>query len=95
MPGLEKRCWTKSNSAFYLCIGSAPAYRAAFPRTSVLFTFSQSVLSARLPFGRLRHAIAIAANVQIIAPMDANRAWMSKTPQNDRLMVDAIAGYMA
>ncbi|CAN0617375.1 branched-chain amino acid transport system substrate-binding protein [Burkholderia multivorans] len=39
--------------------------------------------------------IALAASAQIIGPMDAKRAWMFKTPQNDRLMADAIAGYMA
>lgn len=27
--------------------------------------------------------------------MDAKRAWVFKTPQNDRLMADALAGYMA
>ncbi|KVZ43970.1 branched-chain amino acid ABC transporter substrate-binding protein [Burkholderia ubonensis] len=40
-------------------------------------------------------AISLAASAQIIAPMDAKRAWMFKVPQNDRLMADAIAGYMA
>ncbi len=39
--------------------------------------------------------ISLAASAQIVAPMDAKRAWMFKTPQNDRLMADAIAGYMA
>ncbi|NIF68992.1 ABC transporter substrate-binding protein [Burkholderia sp. Ap-962] len=39
--------------------------------------------------------ISLAASAQIIAPMDAKRAWVFKTPQNDRLMADAIAGYMA
>ncbi|MGU7769558.1 ABC transporter substrate-binding protein [Burkholderia sp. MR1-5-21] len=40
-------------------------------------------------------AISLAASAQIISPMDAKRAWMFKVPQNDRLMADAIAGYMA
>ncbi|MEK6355447.1 MAG: ABC transporter substrate-binding protein [Burkholderia cenocepacia] len=40
-------------------------------------------------------AISLAASAQIIAPMDAKRAWMFKVPQNDQLMADAIAGYMA
>jgi branched-chain amino acid transport system substrate-binding protein len=39
--------------------------------------------------------ISLAASAQIIAPMDAKRAWMFKTPQNDRLMADALAAYMA
>ena len=39
--------------------------------------------------------ISLAASAQIIAPMDAKRAWMFKVPQNDQLMADAIAGYMA
>ncbi|WP_410199543.1 ABC transporter substrate-binding protein [Burkholderia cenocepacia] len=38
--------------------------------------------------------ISLAASAQIIAPMDAKRAWMFKVPQNDQLMADAIAGYM-
>ncbi|KWE63368.1 ABC transporter substrate-binding protein [Burkholderia sp. MSMB2157WGS] len=40
-------------------------------------------------------AISLAASAQIIAPMDVKRAWMFKVPQNDQLMADAIAGYMA
>ncbi|MBF3493947.1 ABC transporter substrate-binding protein [Burkholderia pseudomallei] len=40
-------------------------------------------------------AISLAASAHIIAPMDAKRAWVFKTPQNDRLMADALAGYMA
>ncbi|HGL4259404.1 ABC transporter substrate-binding protein [Burkholderia dolosa] len=39
--------------------------------------------------------ISLAASAQIITPMDAKRAWMFKVPQNDQLMADAIAGYMA
>lgn len=39
--------------------------------------------------------VSLAASAQIISPMDAKRAWMFKAPQNDRLMADAIAGYMA
>ena len=39
--------------------------------------------------------ISLAASAQIIAPMDTKRAWMFKVPQNDQLMADAIAGYMA
>jgi branched-chain amino acid transport system substrate-binding protein len=39
--------------------------------------------------------ISLAASVKIIAPMDANRHWVFKTPQNDSLMADAIAGWMA
>jgi branched-chain amino acid transport system substrate-binding protein len=38
--------------------------------------------------------ISMAASASIIAPMDARRAWAFKTPQNDSLMADAIAGYM-
>ncbi|MGS0892820.1 ABC transporter substrate-binding protein [Burkholderia stagnalis] len=40
-------------------------------------------------------AISLAASALIIAPMDAKRAWSFKVPQNDQLMADAIAGYMA
>ncbi|AIO32375.1 receptor ligand binding region family protein [Burkholderia cenocepacia] len=39
--------------------------------------------------------ISLAASAQIISPMDAKRAWSFKVPQNDQLMADAIAGYMA
>ena len=39
--------------------------------------------------------ISLAASVKIIAPMDANRHWVFKTPQNDSLMADAIAGWMS
>jgi branched-chain amino acid transport system substrate-binding protein len=38
--------------------------------------------------------ISLAASAAIIAPMDAKREWAFKTPQNDSLMADAIAGYM-
>jgi branched-chain amino acid transport system substrate-binding protein len=38
--------------------------------------------------------ISMAASAAIIAPMDAKREWAFKTPQNDSLMADAIAGYM-
>jgi branched-chain amino acid transport system substrate-binding protein len=38
--------------------------------------------------------ISLAASAAIIAPMDAQRHWVFKTPQNDSLMADAIAGHM-
>ena len=38
--------------------------------------------------------ISLAASARLIAPMDAQRRWVFKTPQNDSLMADAIAGYM-
>ena len=38
--------------------------------------------------------ISMAASASIISPMDAKRAWAFKTPQNDSLMADVIAGYM-
>ena len=38
--------------------------------------------------------ISLAASAAIIEPMDAKRQWAFKTPQNDSLMADAIAGYM-
>ncbi|ACC72213.1 ABC transporter substrate-binding protein [Paraburkholderia phymatum] len=38
--------------------------------------------------------ISLAASAAIISPMDAKRSWAFKTPQNDGLMADAIAGYM-
>ena len=38
--------------------------------------------------------ISMAASATIISPMDAKRAWVFKTPQNDSLMADAIADYM-
>ena len=39
--------------------------------------------------------IALAASARLIAPMDAARHWAFKTPQNDSLMADAVATYMA
>ena len=39
--------------------------------------------------------ISMAASEQIIAPMDANRHWVFKVPQNDSLMADAIAAHMS
>ena len=39
--------------------------------------------------------ISLAASVRLIAPMDAQRRWVFKTPQNDSLMADAIAEHMA
>ncbi|MDR5855891.1 ABC transporter substrate-binding protein [Caballeronia sp. LZ050] len=44
--------------------------------------------SARTPM------ISMAASASIIAPMDAKKAWVFKTPQNDALMADAIASHM-
>jgi branched-chain amino acid transport system substrate-binding protein len=38
--------------------------------------------------------IATAASGAIIAPMDAQRRWVFKTPQNDGLMADAIVEHM-
>ena len=38
--------------------------------------------------------ISLAASARLIQPMDAQRHWVFKTPQNDSLMADAIAGYM-
>ncbi|GJH21053.1 ABC transporter substrate-binding protein [Caballeronia novacaledonica] len=38
--------------------------------------------------------ISMAASAAIIAPMDAKKSWVFKTPQNDALMADAIASYM-
>jgi branched-chain amino acid transport system substrate-binding protein len=38
--------------------------------------------------------ISLAASASLIAPMDAQRRWVFKVPQNDSLMADAIAGYM-
>lgn len=35
--------------------------------------------------------VAVAGASRIVAPMDAARAWVFKTPQNDGLMADAIA----
>nr|WP_246174101.1 ABC transporter substrate-binding protein [Paraburkholderia hayleyella] len=39
--------------------------------------------------------ISLAASAAIVEPMDAKRAWAFKAPQNDSLMADAIAEYMA
>jgi branched-chain amino acid transport system substrate-binding protein len=39
--------------------------------------------------------LSLGASAAIIAPMDAQRRWVFKMPQNDSLMADAIAGYMA
>ena len=38
--------------------------------------------------------ISLAASARLIEPMDAQRHWVFKTPQNDSLMADAVAGYM-
>jgi branched-chain amino acid transport system substrate-binding protein len=38
--------------------------------------------------------ISLAASASIVEPMDAKRAWVFKTPQNDGLMAEAIASYM-
>jgi branched-chain amino acid transport system substrate-binding protein len=38
--------------------------------------------------------ISLAASAAIIEPMDDKRKWAFKTPQNDSLMADALAGYM-
>ena len=39
--------------------------------------------------------IALAASSRIIEPPTGARAWVFKTPQNDSLMADAVAGHMA
>ena len=39
--------------------------------------------------------ISLAASARLIEPMDPQRAWVFKTPQNDSLMADAIADHMA
>ncbi len=39
--------------------------------------------------------ISLAASARLIEPMDAQRHWVFKTPQNDSLMADAIADDMA
>ncbi len=39
--------------------------------------------------------ISLAASARLIEPMDAQRRWVFKTPQNDSLMADAIAEHMA
>ncbi|MFD1558610.1 ABC transporter substrate-binding protein [Paraburkholderia silviterrae] len=38
--------------------------------------------------------ISLAASAAIVHPMDDKRKWAFKTPQNDSLMADALAGYM-
>jgi branched-chain amino acid transport system substrate-binding protein len=38
--------------------------------------------------------ISLAASAAIVGPMDDKRRWVFKTPQNDRLMADAIADHM-
>jgi len=38
--------------------------------------------------------ISLAASARLIEPMDAQRHWVFKTPQNDSLMADAIADHM-
>lgn len=40
-------------------------------------------------------AVSLASSNRIIEPMDANRAWMFKTPQTDTMMATAIAQHMA
>ncbi len=39
--------------------------------------------------------ISLAASAALIQPMDAQRHWVFKAPQNDSLMADAIAAHMA
>ena len=39
--------------------------------------------------------ISLAASARLIEPMDGQRHWVFKTPQNDSLMADAIADHMA
>ncbi|HEX7685915.1 MAG TPA: ABC transporter substrate-binding protein [Trinickia sp.] len=39
--------------------------------------------------------ISLAASAKIVEPMDDKRKWAFKTPQNDSLMANAIADYMA
>ncbi len=39
--------------------------------------------------------ISLAASSRLISPMDAQRHWVFKTPQNDSLMADAVADTMA
>ena len=38
--------------------------------------------------------ISLAASARLIQPMDAQRRWVFKTPQNDSLMADAVAEHM-
>ncbi len=39
--------------------------------------------------------ISLAASASIVSPMDEKRRWVFKTPQNDRLMAEALADHMA
>jgi branched-chain amino acid transport system substrate-binding protein len=39
--------------------------------------------------------ISLAASAAIVRPMTEKRAWVFKTPQDDSMMADAIAGYMS
>ena len=39
--------------------------------------------------------ISLAASSRLIDPMDGPRRWVFKTPQNDSLMADGVAGFMA
>ena len=39
--------------------------------------------------------VSLGASARLIEPMDAQRHWVFKTPQNDSLMADGIADYMA
>ena len=39
--------------------------------------------------------ISLAASARIITPMGPERHWVFKTPQNDSLMADGVAGHMA
>ena len=39
--------------------------------------------------------ISLAASAAIVSPMDEKRRWVFKTPQNDRLMADAVVEHMA
>lgn len=38
--------------------------------------------------------ISLASSARIVEPMDAKRRWVFKTPQNDRLMAEALAEHM-
>ena len=52
---------------------------------------------AMIPVAAEKHVpmVSLAASAAIISPMDANKAWVFKTPQNDSLMAAAIATHMA
>jgi branched-chain amino acid transport system substrate-binding protein len=39
--------------------------------------------------------ISLAASAAIVSPMDEKRRWVFKTPQNDRLMADALVEHIA